>query len=255
MIRIIRIAIVLTTVLATLAVFAVSAWASVEPDYDPSKPRATTPWYGMMTASNQKADMTFITGMRPHHAGALTMSTQYLASPDAANATLKQLARGIINNQTFEISMLDKVESHIDDFSFTGDRAVHGQIATRGLAQQQQFKRSPMPGPLDMWAGSRAVSAEDVRFAKAMIIHHQGALDMANVYLSDPHANNGYLKLMSLDILRDQKMEIDLMESIIGKYKGNPNDVQIDPSMVHGMDHMMHGTAPESAPEKSQHHH
>src|SRR5690606_6749646 len=121
-------------------------------------------------------------------AGALTMSTEYLSNPDATNATLKQLARGIIHNQTFEISMLDKVESHIDDFSFTGNRAVRGQIATRGLAQQQQFKRAPMPGPLDRWAGTRAVSAEDVRFAKAMIIHHEGALDMANAYLADPDA-------------------------------------------------------------------
>ncbi|AEP08434.1 DUF305 domain-containing protein [Micavibrio aeruginosavorus] len=251
MIRTIR----LFAVLALLAGVSAPALASVEPDYDPSKPRVTTPWYGMMTAANQKADMTFITGMRPHHAGALTMSTEYLAHPDAANATLKQLARGIIHNQTFEISMLDKVESHIDDFSFTGDRPVRGQIATRGLAQQQQFKRAPMPGPLDMWAGSRAVSAEDVRFAKAMIIHHEGALDMANAYLADPNANNGYLKLMSLDILRDQEMEIDLMKSIIGKYKGNPNDIKIDPSMVHGMDHMMHGSAAQAAPEKSQHHH
>ncbi len=94
-----------------------------------------------------------------------------------------------------------------------------------------------------------------VRFAKAMIIHHEGALDMANAYLADPDANNGYLKLMSLDILRDQRMEIDLMKSIIGKYAGNPDDVKIDPSMVHGMDHMMHGSAPQPTPEKNQHHH
>ena len=51
----------------------------------------------------QQADMGFINGMRPHHAGALSMSKEYLADKNSSNIKLKALAGGIIKNQTFEI--------------------------------------------------------------------------------------------------------------------------------------------------------
>ncbi|MCD8497111.1 MAG: hypothetical protein LRZ85_02910 [Alphaproteobacteria bacterium] len=45
------------------------ALAHLEDDYNPGEPLATTPWYEWMNASNIKADLDFIEGMRPHHAG------------------------------------------------------------------------------------------------------------------------------------------------------------------------------------------
>lgn len=225
------------------------AQAAVEGGYDPEKPRAVTPWYGGTDAASRTADLDFIKGMRPHHAGALTMSAQYLGDRKASNASLKQLARGIIRNQEFEILMLDTVERHI-----SRSKGAYEQIATGSLAQRHKFQRAPMPGFLDALAQPRAVTARDVQFAKAMIIHHQGALDMAQAYLEDPAAHNGYLRLMCLDILTDQKQEIAFMEKTIAAYPGDAGKIRVDSSMIHGMEGMKH-IEKHRAQDSSTHHH
>jgi len=229
-----------------------AATVTAEESYDPREPRVTTPWYGSGTAAQTAADIAFIGGMRPHHAGALSMSREYLANKKAENAQLQQLARGIIHNQTFEIMMLDTVEKRLAALHPQGAESVHGIIAERGLAQRERFIRAAMPGPFDAWAGSKDMSAEDVRFAKAMITHHEAALDMAHAYLDDKNADNGYLRLMCLDILRDQKQEIAFMQSLIKAYKGNPDAIKVTPSMVHGMSGMKHAH-PAPAPGKDAH--
>ncbi|MGZ9097942.1 MAG: DUF305 domain-containing protein [Micavibrio sp.] len=213
------------------------ALAAIEDSYDSEEPLAVTAWYERAGIAEQAADQAFINGMRPHHQGALSMSIEYLKDSRSTNGTLRQLARGIIHNQTFEIGMLDTVEGYLLDNS---DRSYQ-QIAAKGLAQRQQFYRAPMPGPLDAWAGDKDISIRDVQFAKAMIVHHQAALDMAHDYLGNPDARNGYLELMCIDILLDQSQEIILMQSMIDKYPGDADAIKIDKTMVHGMDHMSHG--------------
>lgn len=213
----------------------------VEPGYDGDKPLASNVWYAPADQAAKQADLNFISGMRPHHAGALTMADDYLGDKNANNAGLQQLARGIKHNQTFEIKMLDNIEN----LRKTPDnQSAHFMsmrpAAIKDLSQSLQFRRAPMPGFMDKNAGSKQVSARDVQFAKAMIIHHQGALDMAHDYLKDPNAKNGYLRLMCLDILLDQSQEIQFMQDVISMYKGNPDDVKIDASMIHGMEGMMH---------------
>lgn len=227
---------------------ALPAMAAVEPDYTHKKPYAVTPWYGKTGEAQRRADLGFIAGMRPHHAGALSMSEEYLGNPEASNARLKQLARGIIRNQAFEILMLDTTAKNIAASAQSGQS--FGRIATKGLAQQQRFVRAPIPGPLDALSGNRAVSAADVEFAKAMIIHHQGALDMARAYLGDPAARNGYLRRMCLDILLDQSQEIAFMNRIVGQYPGDPDAIVPDPSMIHGMEGMHHAKTDDGAGEK-----
>jgi uncharacterized protein (DUF305 family) len=206
----------------------------VEPSYNGAKPRVTTPFYGSTNAAARQADLDFIAGMRPHHAGALTMSDDYLKSADARQSKLIRLARGIIHNQEFEIGMLDMVKRQID--------AQSTVVAWGGQAQKQRFFRAPIPGPLDGLDGPHRASARDVQFAKAMIVHHQAALDMAYDYLNNPEAKNPYLRKMAADILFDQQLEIDFMNNIIETYPGDANLVKIDSSMVHGMDHMRHGS-------------
>lgn len=223
------------------------AFATLEETYNPSEPQALTAWYGRVDAAAQQADRRFISGMRPHHAGALTMSDDYLNDKAARHNGLQQLARGIIHNQKFEIGMLDSVEAYLEAAQSDSVRPV-GQVAAEGLAQQQKFFRAPVPGPLDLWAGSREVSARDVQFAKAMIIHHEAALVMAREYLRDPDAGNGYLRQMCLDILLDQAQEIAFMHGVIDDYAGNPDDVKIDASMIHGMEGMNHGGMSHDAP-------
>jgi uncharacterized protein (DUF305 family) len=229
------------TLLALVAAFTgeVRAESLVEPDYDGTGPKLTTPWFGNYSAANQKSDMDFIIGMRPHHAGALTMSEDYLASSDKKSRRLQDLARGIIRNQTFEILMLDTVEGHVKDIEFAGNQPEWHQIATGRLAKRERFMRAPIPSSI---LKNDPSSAEDVRFAKAMIVHHEGALIMCEGYLSNPDTNNTYVERMCLDILRDQAQEIALMQAVINDYPGDADAIIIDPSMVHGMEGMSHGS-------------
>ena len=222
--------------------------AAIEPNYAPDKPPVTTPWFAEQGAAEQKADLAFIQGMRPHHAGALTMSQEYLADPQAKNTQLKQLARGIMHNQEFEIGMLDRVEQLVGK-PLNQDREWR-QIAEKGLAQKQRFTRAPMPGPL--YVGDETVTERDVQFAKGMAIHHEAALVMAHEYLKNPAATNKYLRLMCLEILTDQKMEIQFMKDIARKYPGDEDAVKVDMSMIHGMEGMHHGGHTAPAPKKAK---
>jgi uncharacterized protein (DUF305 family) len=235
-----------------------AAGAHVEPSYQGAKPTQTTPWYGLANPAARQNDLDFIRGMRPHHEGALTMSQEYLANKNASNSRLMQLAHGIIRNQTFEIDLFNHMESVLKN------HGVVDRVATQGRAAQQRFIYSPMPGFVFRGDTPHTTSKRDVEFAKAMIVHHHGALDMCKDYLDDAATDNEYLELLCLDIQFDQSQEIALMQDIIGDYAGNAGDVKITPSMVHGMDHMKHGKKkhdhkncddPTLCPPDGAHHH
>lgn len=226
--------------LAALAFFTLSdlaiAQSLVEPDYD-GEPH-TTNWVTYYTPENYKADKNFIVGMTPHHVGALTMSEDYLAQEGAQSQRLQALAKGIIRNQTFEVGMLQDIERHIDaiDLSEGGSWET---VAKQGLANEQQFYRAAPPAIQSLFNGDDIASATDVQFAKAMIVHHEGALMMCEDYLDNPNINNGYLERMCIDVLRDQAQEIQLMWNIVATYPANHCDIKITPDMIDGMDDMM----------------
>lgn len=226
---------ILTLILLSLPT---AAFAQFEDSYSPAEPLVTTPWYENMTAEEKMADMHFIKHMRPHHAGALTMSEEYLNAPDTASARMKHLARAIIHNQLFEIGVLDTIEAHLKTVDIQPGESKWVRSATGSLAQNQRFVFAAIPSLL---AGDEVVTERDVAFAKAMIVHHEGAVDMCRTYTKNPDAENGYLKEMCLDIIVGQTQEIELMHDIIAGYAGDADEIRITPAMVHGMDHMLHG--------------
>jgi uncharacterized protein (DUF305 family) len=74
-----------------------------------------------------------------------------------------------------------------------------------------------------------------------MSIHHQAALDMVRHYRADPAARNGFLGWLNGGIATDQAQEIALMRAVVRRFPGDPDAVQVDPSMIHGMEG--HGAA------------
>lgn len=223
------------------------AAAAIEESYeqDNSGPPLTT-WYVSADPASVKADRDYVAGMRPHHAGALTMARDYLDDPASSSPVLRVLAQAIIRNQSFEVSVLDEVGRNLDlpptvinlGFVCFAIRPA----ATEGIAQRQRFFHSPIPSLLDGFADPGApITERDVQFAKAMTIHHQAAVDMARDYHANPDARNGFLGLMNIDIDRDQTNEIALMRRVIALYPGNADAVKVDASMIHGMEGMSHG--------------
>ena len=100
---------------AGLALAAVApATAAIEEGYEPGGTPVPTSWYGATDPAAMKADRDYIAGMRPHHAGALTMAQEYLADPQASSPVLRHLAGAIIRNQSFEIGLLDEVARNLD---------------------------------------------------------------------------------------------------------------------------------------------
>lgn len=220
-------------IFALVLIINLPAQAMVEKEYEPDQPMVTTPWFATKGAAARQADLDFVKGMRPHHAGALSMSQDYLQSAEASHPALKQLARGIIHNQTFEIGVLDMVEKYAKDHT--------GQIAAEGQAQIKQFLRAPVPAFWLISQKDERVNDRDVQFAKAMIVHHQAAVDMCRDYNRNPLVNNLYLQQMCLDIIVDQQQDIAFMKRAIAAYPGDVSSITITADMVHGMEGMTHG--------------
>jgi uncharacterized protein (DUF305 family) len=178
--------------------------------------------------------------MRPHHAGALSMSREYLVDPGRSSPLLQALSRAIVANQTFEIGVLDEVGRNLARPPVRLPFGLKLQpVATEGLTGAQRFFKEPIPSEATYSVGP--VSERDVRFAKAMILHHEGAVEMARAYHANADARNGFLGLMNVDITTDQTQEIALMRRVIAAYPGDAASVRVDPSMVHGMEGMKHG--------------
>jgi uncharacterized protein (DUF305 family) len=211
-------------------------------DATPSGAPLTTTWYVAADPAAQQADRTYVAGMRPHHAGALSMSREYLADPARGSKLMQALARAIIANQDFEISVLDAVAANLDRPAIRLPFGLLLQpVATEGIGDRQRFFRAPVPSAAAYPVAP--MTERDVLFAKAMILHHEGALEMARAYHANPAARNGFLGLMNVDILTDQSQEIALMRWAIAAYPGDPDRIVVDPSMVHGMEGMRHAGA------------
>ncbi len=223
-----------------------SAQAMVGGEYEPEEAAIATTWFRLADPAATRADRAYVTGMRRHHAGALTMAEAYLADPQASSPALRALARAIIPNQRFEIGLLDEVERNLDQppvqVNLGPFRFALQPAATEGLAQTQRFLRTPAPATLGgITAAAGPVTERDVQFAKAMTIHHQGALDMARGYNASPDARNGFLRLLNVDIVADQSQEIALMRAVIAAFPGDAEAVPVPAGMVHGMEGMGHG--------------
>lgn len=230
----------LLTATAGVALAAAPARAAIEENYAPGEPPITTTWFAPVSEAAQRADREYVAGMRPHHAGALSMSRDYLSDPGRSSPLLQALSRAIVANQTFEIGVLDEVGRNLDRPPLRLPFGVRLQpVATEGLTGAQRFFKEPIPSEPGYAVGS--VSERDVLFAKAMIIHHEGAVEMARDYHANADARNGYLGLMNVDITTDQTQEIALMRRVIAAYPGDASLVRVDPSMVHGMEGMRHG--------------
>jgi uncharacterized protein (DUF305 family) len=229
------------------------ASAFVADAYDPNDSPSTLTWWDMRViatgddaaqvfAAAHQADLAYVRGMRPHHEGGVTMSREYLADPEARNPTLRSLARAIIENQIFEVRLLDEVNRLLEEPVRTANlglfRVAIRPVGTEGLGNQWRFLRQPIP--IGLHVGGE-VTARDVRFAKAMIVHHEGALRMASGFNANPQERNTFLALLNVHILTDQTQEIALMRNVIAAYPGDPDAIPIQPGDVQGMDMPMGG--------------
>lgn len=161
--------------LATTAVLAAGCQAG-----PPTAGGATALPAAAATQAND-ADRAFIDGMVPHHEMAVVMADDALAK--ANKAELKDFARQVKADQSREIA--DMKAWHQTWFgsatTLAMDHAMHMTIA--------------------------AGASYDVNWAKAMIVHHQDALTLANQALKA--ASRPEVKALAQRIIDAQQKEID----------------------------------------------
>jgi len=138
-------------------------------------------------------DVDFVTMMIMHHQAAIDMAAAEISSGKQEN--VKSLASNIIKDQKLEIqTMQDWLEKNKDVKSTSGDNSMK-------LMQSMNSRMNP-----DM----KMSGDTDKDFISMMIMHHQGAIDMASVEIKN--GTDPKIKKMAEEIIKKQKIEIEQMK-------------------------------------------
>ncbi|ERL55470.1 CopM family metallochaperone [Psychrobacter aquaticus] len=154
-------------------------------------------------------DTAFAKGMLGHHRGAVDMAEIQLKY--GTDDAMRQLAQDIIDNQQVEIDTLNKwLASHPD--------AAKPKPNTE--AMQQAYARSMDALHGDMVMGI-ADPVPDVAFARGMLPHHIGAVEMAKIQLK--YGTDEEMRQLAQAIIDTQQTEIELMENWLTALETNEN--------------------------------
>ena len=144
-------------------------------------------------------EIMFAQGMIPHHQQAIDMSN--MALKNGASPEVKKLAKEITAAQGKEIGQLKYwLSATKSSMTMDHDMGMGGMLSKSDLIALKKLK------------GSKFDSA----FLKAMIAHHEGALDM--VAMLD-RTKNSEAKKIAIDIRTGQSAEITLMKKLLAKSK------------------------------------
>lgn len=144
-------------------------------------------------------EIMFAQGMIPHHQQAIHMSN--MALKNGASTEIKKLAKGIISAQQKEISQLKYwLTATKSSMTMDHDMGMRGMLSKNDLAALKKLK------------GSKFNTA----FLKAMIAHHEGALEMLDLL---DGTENAEAKKIAGDIRKGQSAEITLMNKLLAKSK------------------------------------
>ena len=171
-------------------------------------------------------DHCYIEGMIPHHEQALELSTLVLGASDIRDRT-RALAEFIVADQAAEIQTMrawqDAWRKAIPAGEVTGGAVQaghhgapstaavptgcggHGHAAMAGMATPEQL------AALDAADGAAA----DRLFLELMIAHHEGALEMATVAVTD--GSNAFVRTSGKHVLVEQEREITAMTALLAE--------------------------------------
>lgn len=146
-------------------------------------------------------DTAFAKAMLGHHRGAIEMAKIQLKY--GTDEAMRQLAQDVIDAQQIEMDILNKwLASHPD--------AAKPKPTTE--AMQQAYARSMDVLHGDMVLGI-ADPQPDMAFARGMLPHHIGAVDMAKVQLQ--YGTDEEMRALAQSIINTQQGEIQLMQNWI----------------------------------------
>lgn len=167
----------------------------------------TSPSQSSSASMATEADEMFVTMMIPHHQQAIDMADILLAK-DGADPRVVELAEQIKAAQGPEIDkMLGWLEAWGVDYDPDSMGGMdHGSIGGDDSMMSEE----------DMTLLEDADAAEASRlFLEQMIVHHEGAVDMAQTSLDD--AQNPDVLDLAQQVIDDQTAEIAAMQELLGQ--------------------------------------
>ncbi|MEX2289052.1 MAG: DUF305 domain-containing protein [Mycobacteriales bacterium] len=154
------------------------------------------------SADFNDADVSFATGMRPHHAQAIVMSDLVLATDPPAEVA--ELARQIKAAQDPEIAQLDEMLVTFGSPPAGAGHEMHGG-GHMGMLSDEQM------------AELRAAKGNDAArlFLQGMIAHHEGAIEASETELAEGRYEPA--KELARSIAESQAAEIETMKQMLEK--------------------------------------
>ena len=144
-------------------------------------------------------EIMFAQGMIPHHQQAIDMSK--MALNNGASPEIKKLAKEIIAAQGKEIIQLKYwLTATKSSMTMGHDMGMGGMLSKSDLIALKKLKGNKF----------------DTAFLKAMIAHHEGALEMVSML---DRTKNSEAKKIAVDIQTGQSAEITLMKKLLPKSK------------------------------------
>lgn len=151
----------------------------------------------------KNADVGFAKGMIPHHEGAIAMAKVQLQY--GKDAEMKALAQKIVDTQQSEIKYMQAWLAKNEDSQPTASNAKE---ITQAYQQKAMGNHDAMmQGIMD--------ANPDIAFAKGMIPHHQGAIDMATI--EQTYGKNPAMLTLAKQIKQAQTPEIKQMQDWLSK--------------------------------------
>ena len=151
-------------------------------------------------------DAAFAQGMLGHHIGAVDMAEIELKY--GTDEEMRKLAQEIIDAQQSEIKQMKAwLADHPDTAEPTADTKAMQQAYADGMDAMHE----------EMMAGI-ADPAPDMAFARGMLPHHIGAVDMAKTQLK--YGKDAEMRKLAQEIIDAQQPEIEQMQSWITAHKG-----------------------------------
>jgi len=148
------------------------------------------------------AELGFLTGMIPHHEAGIGLTKSYLKY-GGKNKRLKNLASEIIEEQQEELNEMRELLNEIKKTDITGTESERGYLNSYNkiISSHQHIEDE-----------TRTASDVEKAYIEGMVIHHQMAVDMANVILE--YSRHKDIIDIAEDIIEMQKEEISQMEEI-----------------------------------------
>ena len=176
----------------------------------------------MISMAYNDPDTAFAKGMLGHHRGAVDMAKIELKYGN--NEAMQELAQEIMATQQAEIDIMNKwLASHPD--------AANPQPNTQAMQQAYTKSMDTMHG--DMMLGI-ADPLPDMAFARGMLPHHMGAVDMAKIQLK--YGTDKEMRKLAQDIINAQQPEIERMQNWIAANKVNNDAVSNDATIKNEAD-------------------